>query len=77
MVHAGVAVPELVLCKDPYEACSGADVLVIITEWNQFRMLDLTRVKSLLRQPAIVDLRNIYDPVPIREAGFSYVCVGR
>ena len=69
--------PELTLCSDAYQACSGADALVIVTEWNQFRMLDLERIKSLLARPVIVDLRNIYDPTPMRAAGFEYVCVGR
>jgi UDPglucose 6-dehydrogenase len=65
------------LCENAYEVCEGADALVVLTEWNQFRMLDLERVKSLLRQPLVADLRNIYDPVAMRDAGFSYVCVGR
>jgi UDPglucose 6-dehydrogenase len=69
--------PDLTLCSDAYQACSGAEALVIVTEWNQFRMLDLERVKSLLARPVIVDLRNIYDPAPMRAAGFEYVCVGR
>jgi UDPglucose 6-dehydrogenase len=69
--------PELVLCSDAYEACRGAEALVIVTEWNQFRMLDLERVKSLLARPVVADLRNIYDPVSMRAAGFDYVCVGR
>ena len=51
--------------------------LVIVTEWNQFRMLDLERVKSLLRKPILIDLRNIYEPDTLREAGFHYVSVGR
>jgi UDPglucose 6-dehydrogenase len=69
--------PDLVTCDNAYEACSEADALVLVTEWNQFRMLDLARIKSLLRQPVIVDLRNIYEPGPMREAGFRYFCVGR
>jgi UDPglucose 6-dehydrogenase len=69
--------PELTLCSDAYQACRGAEALVIVTEWNQFRMLDLERVKTLLARPVIVDLRNIYDPAPMRAAGFEYVCVGR
>ncbi len=69
--------PDLTTCENAYEACSGADALVLITEWNQFRMLDLARVKSLLRQPVIVDLRNIYEPGLMHEAGFRYFCVGR
>ena len=69
--------PDLATCDNAYEACSGADALVLVTEWNQFRMLDLARIKSLLRQPVIVDLRNVYEPGPMREAGFRYFCVGR
>ena len=48
-----------------------------MTEWNQFRMLDLERIKSLLTSPIVVDLRNVYEPDRMREAGFRYVCVGR
>ena len=69
--------PDLTLCSDAYQACGGAEALVIVTEWNQFRMLDLERVKSLLVRPVVVDLRNIYDPASMRAAGFEYVCVGR
>src|SRR5258706_2103589 len=69
--------PDLTLCSDAYQACHGAEALVIVTEWNQFRMLDLDRIKSVLARPVIVDLRNIYDPAPMRAAGFEYVCVGR
>jgi UDPglucose 6-dehydrogenase len=68
---------EIHLCDDAYDACDGSDALVIVTEWNQFRMLDLARVKQLLRRPAIVDLRNVYKPEPLRAAGFTYVGVGR
>jgi len=77
MPHAAKLLPSIVPCKDAYEACEEADALVIITEWNQFRMLDLRRAKELLRQPLIVDLRNIYEPASMRSAGFRYVCVGR
>jgi len=61
----------------PYEAVEGADVMVIVTEWDQFRALDLDRVKALMRRPAIVDLRNIYRPEEVREKGFAYASVGR
>jgi UDPglucose 6-dehydrogenase len=77
MREASKLLPDLVTCGDSYEACDGADALVLITEWNQFRMLDLARIKSLLRQPVIVDLRNVYEPGPMQEAGFRYFCVGR
>jgi len=65
------------LCGDAYEAISGADGVVILTEWNEFRALDLGRLKSLLKHPLMVDLRNIYRPAHMAEAGFTYVSVGR
>ncbi|HEY2446595.1 MAG TPA: UDP-glucose/GDP-mannose dehydrogenase family protein [Rhizomicrobium sp.] len=65
------------LCADAYEAIAGADGVVILTEWNEFRALDLARVKALLRTPLMVDLRNIYRPQSMAEAGFTYVSVGR
>ncbi len=63
--------------KDEYDAIDAADVLVIVTEWNQFRALDMERVKKLLKAPKIVDLRNVYEPDDMRELGFEYVGVGR
>jgi UDPglucose 6-dehydrogenase len=77
MTEAGRVLPEVSLCKDAYAACEEADALVIVTKWNQFRMLDLERIKHLLREPVLVDLRNIYKPESVREAGFHYVSVGR
>lgn len=62
---------------DEYDAITGADALVIITEWNQFRALDMEKVKQLLSAPRIADLRNIYEPRDMREMGFQYVGVGR
>jgi UDPglucose 6-dehydrogenase len=62
---------------DEYDALVDADALVIITEWNQFRALDMERVKSLLKTPKIIDLRNIYEPEDMRQHGFEYVGVGR
>jgi UDPglucose 6-dehydrogenase len=62
---------------DEYDAIDGADALVIITEWNQFRALDMAKVKGLLKSPKIADLRNIYEPRDMRELGFEYVGVGR
>ncbi len=77
MENARKLLPEVVFCADAYAVCDGADALVVLTEWNQFRMLDVERIRSLLRHPLIADLRNIYDPVAMRDAGFTYVCVGR
>jgi len=64
-------------CADSYDAAEGADALVIVTEWNQFRSLDMVRIRGLLRRPLVVDLRNVYDPLKMREQGFAYFSVGR
>ena len=77
MDEAKQYLPDIEYAKDEYDAINGADVLVIITEWNQFRALDMAKVKSLLRAPKIADLRNIYEPKDMRELGFDYVGVGR
>jgi UDPglucose 6-dehydrogenase len=69
--------PTLVYCDNAYETAEGADALVIITEWNQFRKLELDRLHQLLRQPLVVDLRNLYDPEKMAAAGFHYVSIGR
>ena len=63
--------------SSPYEAIEGADCAVIITEWDEFRALDLARVKACLAAPIIVDLRNIYPIKAMKALGFRYVCVGR
>ncbi len=62
---------------DEYDAIEGADLLVFMTEWNQFRALDMEKVKSLLKTPKIADLRNIYEPKDMRNLGFEYIGVGR
>ena len=67
----------VVWCSDAYETMEDADALVIITEWNQFRALDLARVRTLMREPVMIDLRNIYTPEDVAAAGISYSCVGR
>jgi UDPglucose 6-dehydrogenase len=77
MAAAEKLMPTVTMCEDSYEACEGADALVIMTEWNQFRMLDLERIKSLMQAPVVVDLRNVYEPAQMRGAGLRYVCVGR
>jgi UDPglucose 6-dehydrogenase len=64
-------------CGDAYAAIDGADAIVLVTEWNEFRSLDLERVKSLMKQPVMVDLRNVYDPAAMAEAGFTYKSLGR
>jgi len=65
------------LCADSYAAADGADGLAIVTEWNQFRALELERLRTLLVQPIIIDLRNIYEPAKVESAGFHYISIGR
>ncbi len=74
---AAPLMPDVVMCDDPYAAIEGADAVVIVTEWDAFRALDLARVKELAKAPVMVDLRNIYSPQDMRAAGFTYVSVGR
>ncbi len=62
--------------QNAYEACEGADAVVLMTEWNQYRSLDLERIKALLRQPVFIDLRNVYDPDRMLDLGFTYAGVG-
>ena len=69
--------PEVVYAEDEYAAVKGADALVFVTEWNQFRALDMKRIRDLMKTPKIADLRNIYEPEDMRELGFEYVGVGR
>jgi len=68
---------KILWCKDSYEASKGSDALVILTEWNEFRDLDLKRLKKLLNKPVIIDLRNIYNPLELKALGFEYFSLGR
>ena len=78
MEEAGKYLPEgIQYVENAYEACAGADIVVLMTEWNQYRALDLDRIASLLSSPVFVDLRNVYDPQTMKEKGFTYVGVGR
>jgi UDPglucose 6-dehydrogenase len=77
MDEAKKLMPEVDYCTDAYETMEGADALVLITEWNAFRGLDLARVKALLRRPVVVDLRNVYKPDEMAAAGLAYFSVGR
>ena len=65
------------LHDDPWACVTGADAVVIVTEWDAFRALDLDRVKRIAKAPVLVDLRNIYDPAEVRAKGFAYSSVGR
>ncbi|MFZ1701477.1 MAG: UDP-glucose/GDP-mannose dehydrogenase family protein [Pyrinomonadaceae bacterium] len=77
MDEAKHCLPDIGYAEDEYAAITGADALVIITEWNQFRALDMEKVRGLLNSPKIADLRNIYEPADMRDLGFEYVGVGR
>ena len=77
MEEARKMLPGVVWCDNAYEAMDGADALAVLTEWNEFRALDLARMKELLRRPVVVDLRNVYDPRGMNAAGFEYSGVGR
>jgi len=77
MTEAAKVLPGVSFARDEYEAVTDADALVFVTEWNQFRALDMGRVRDLMKSPRIADLRNIYDPADMRALGFEYVGVGR
>ena len=77
MEEAAEMISDVVFSDDEYTAVTGADALVFVTEWNQFRALDMTRIRDLMRSPSIADLRNIYEPEHMRELGFQYVGIGR
>jgi UDPglucose 6-dehydrogenase len=77
MKEAKAVLPELECGEDAYDVARGADALVLATEWNQFRRLDLPRIRGLLKRPIFIDLRNVYDPDQMRRLGFDYCGVGR
>jgi len=77
MEEARVVLPKLELGSDPYDVAKGSDAIVLVTEWNQFRRLDLERIKRLLNRPIFIDLRNVYEPDHMKRLGFDYTCVGR
>lgn len=75
--NAKLALPDIEYCDETYKTAEGCDALIFMTEWNQFRSLDLTKLLSLLKSPVIFDLRNIYEPRKMKKLGFDYHCVGR
>jgi UDPglucose 6-dehydrogenase len=77
MHEASKMLTEVDFCDGPYHAIDGADAMVLITEWDQFRAMDFERVKKLLKTPTVVDLRNVYQPSDMKRRGFNYVSVGR
>ncbi len=77
MNEAQELIDDVVLCEGPYDVAESADALVIITEWDQFRALDLERIKGVMKTPLMVDLRNIYSPAGMADLGFAYEGIGR
>ena len=77
MEETAKVISNIQYAEDEYEAVKNADALVIVTEWNQFRALDMKRIRDLMKAPRVADLRNIYEPEDLRELGFDYVGVGR
>lgn len=69
--------PDVTYCADPYEVAEGSDALIVVTEWNEFQHLDMVRIKELMREPVLIDGRNIYDPQKVGQLGFIYRGVGR
>lgn len=68
---------DVIFCKNPYEVAKDSSCLLILTEWNEFKEIDLLRIKKLLKQPLIIDGRNIYDPSKMKKLGFKYISIGR
>ncbi len=77
MERARAAVPMVELCDDPYTAAAGADAVVLVTEWDEFRALDLPRLRDAMRTPVFVDGRNVFEPAAMRASGFVYAGIGR
>jgi UDPglucose 6-dehydrogenase len=75
--RARMLLPEVEYLKDAYQVAAGADAIVLVTEWNEFRQLDMARIKKLMRHPVVIDGRNIYDPSVMRKLGFTYRGIGR
>ena len=77
MEQAKNFVSDVAFCQGPYECVEDVDVAVIVTEWEQFRALDLVRMRDLMACPVVIDLRNVYRPEDMKKAGFAYTCIGR
>jgi UDPglucose 6-dehydrogenase len=77
MERAKAMLPSIVYCDSPYAAAQEADAVLLCTEWNEFKQLDMARVRDLMRRPVLLDGRNVYDPQQMREMGFIYRGMGR
>jgi len=77
LAQAGVHMESIVFCQNPYEVAEDADALVIVTEWNEFKSLDMHRIKGAMRNPIVIDGRNIYEAIEMKHLGFTYRGIGR
>jgi UDPglucose 6-dehydrogenase len=77
MEEASQLLPGMVPCRDSYDVATGADALILMTEWNEFRNLDFAKLKTIMRKPILIDLRNVYEPSRVTGFGFRHVSVGR
>ena len=77
MPNAKQVLKKVQLCADPYEVATGADALLLATKWNEFKQIDFTKIRKVMRQPIILDGRNIWDPDFLRSLGFTYFGIGR
>jgi UDPglucose 6-dehydrogenase len=77
MERARDIIPEVTYCEDAYEAADGSDAVIVVTDWNEFKHLDMARIKASMRQPVLIDGRNIYEPAKMQQLGFIYRGIGR
>jgi UDPglucose 6-dehydrogenase len=77
MATAQPLMPRVVMESDAYAAADGADALIVVTEWNEFRQIDFARIKQVMRRPVVIDGRNLYEPDDLHALGFVYKGVGR
>jgi UDPglucose 6-dehydrogenase len=77
MDNARAIMPDVEYVDDAYAVAEGADAIVLVTEWNEFRQLDIERLKTLMKSPVVIDCRNIYEPGDFEDLGFTYVGIGR
>lgn len=77
MEAAAPLMPEVKMVNSAFEAVTGVDVAVVVTEWDAFRAIDLERLKGALNAPVLIDLRNVFDPADARAKGFQYTSIGR
>jgi UDPglucose 6-dehydrogenase len=77
MENAAKTLKNITLCESPYQVAEGADALLLATEWNEFKQIDFSRIKKLLRTPVILDGRNLWDAEQLKALGFTYIGIGR